>query len=250
MNSDDLWKQYKKNSDDKLRDELIKKYLPVVKYFTDRICGNLPAEVRENNKEDLYIEGIMGLIEAIERFDPAKNVKFETYASKRIKGSIIDALRKQDILPKHLREMAGKIEKIFNEIENEKGRPATEKEVAEKLGMTEQDLYDILEKVKGVSLYSLEGEFLNREGDYYSYKDILSADQLILEKFEKQEAIVKMAGLIDGLSKEERVIIECYYWDGLTFKEIGKVLGISESRVCQLHTKIVLKLRSGFRKTV
>lgn len=249
MNTEDLWKKFKKDGDEKARDELLKAYVPIVKYFTDRIAWQLPAEVRGNDKEDLYIEGIMGLLEAMERFDPLKNIKFETFASKRVRGAIIDALRKEDPLPKHIREAARKVERAFAEIEGEKGRPATDAEVAAKLGMTEEALYDILEKMKGVSLYSLEGEFLNRDGDSFTFEDLLGTGSEILEKYEQNEAVTIMAGLLDRLSREERIIVECYYWDGLTFREIGKVLGISESRVCQMHTKIVLRLRSGFRKT-
>lgn len=247
-NTDDLWKLYKKTGDDTCRDELVKKYLPLVKYFTDRVAQHLPKQVRNNDKEDLYIEGIIGLMDAIEKFDLSKKIKFETYASKRIRGAILDSLRREDILPKNVRDQSKKIEKAYIKLESELGRRATDGEIARELGMTSDAFYDILDKIKGISIISIDSDFLNSDGDRFYLEDIVGEHGNAVSEFEKKEAVEKLAGFIEKLDREERIVLETYYWDGLTLKEIGKVLNVSESRVCQIHTKIVLKLRSGFRK--
>ncbi|MBN2754084.1 MAG: FliA/WhiG family RNA polymerase sigma factor [Candidatus Goldbacteria bacterium] len=245
----DLWKSYAKNRDDKTREQIIKAYLPLVKYFTDRISYQLPAEVRKNDREDLYIEGVIGLIEAVEKFDIARNIKFETFASKRVRGAIIDSLRKEDLLPKNVRETAKKVENAYIATESRLGRPATDEEMAEELGMTTEAFYDILDKIKGITLLSLDGDILSRNGEKFSFEDILGDEPAVLIEFEKDEVRAMLAGFIDALDKDERTVLECYYWHEMNFKEIGKVLDVSESRVCQIHTKTVLRLRSGFKKT-
>jgi RNA polymerase sigma factor for flagellar operon FliA len=245
----DLWKSYAKNRDDKTREQLIKLYLPLVKYFADRISYQLPAEVRKNDREDLYIEGVIGLIEAVEKFDITRNIKFETYASRRVRGAIIDSLRKEDLLPKNVREMAKKVENAYITTESKLGRPATDDEMAEELGMTTEAFYDILDKIKGITLLSLDGDILSRNGEKFSFEDILGDEPAVLIEFEKDEVTAMLAGFIDALDKDERTVLECYYWHEMNFKEIGKVLDVSESRVCQIHTKTVLRLRSGFKKT-
>ena len=247
-NTEELWKLYKKTNDAACRDELVKNYLPLVKYLTDRVASHLPQQVRSNEKEDLYVEGIIGLMDAIEKFDISKNVKFETYASKRVRGAIIDSLRREDILPKNVREQAKKIEKAYIKLESEYGRRATDAEIAKELGMTNEGFYDTLNKIKGISIVSMDSDFLNSDGDRFYLEDIIGEEGNAVSEFEKKEAVAKLAGLIETLDREERIVLETYYWDGLTLKEIGKVLNLSESRVCQIHTKIVLKLRSGFRK--
>lgn len=247
-NIQELWKEYKYTKDDTCRDELVKNYLPLVKYLTDRVVQHLPQQVRNNDKEDLYIEGIIGLLDAMEKFDMSKNIKFETYASKRIRGSIIDTLRREDLLPKNVREQAKKIEKAYIKLESEYGRTATDEEIAKELGVTSDVFYDILDKIKGISIVSMDSDMSNSDGDRFYFGDIIGEEGTALTEFEKKENVLKLAGLIETLDREEKIVLETYYWDGLTLKEIGKVINVSESRVCQIHTKIVLKLRSGFRK--
>jgi RNA polymerase sigma factor for flagellar operon FliA len=247
-NIDALWKNYKKNKDDTSRDELVKYYLPLVKYLTDRVTQHLPQEVRQNDREDLYIEGIIGLMDAMEKFDLSKKFKFETYASKRIRGAIIDSLRKEDILPKNLREMAKKIEKAYIIVESKLGRKASDEEIMKELGLASNEFYDILDKIKGISVVSLDADILNSDGEKFYFEDIIGEEGTAVTEFEKKEAVARLAEIIDTLDREERIVLETYYWDGLTLKEIGKVLNISESRVCQIHTKIILKIRSGFRR--
>jgi RNA polymerase sigma factor for flagellar operon FliA len=245
---DELWKRYKRMGSEKDRELLVRQYMPLVKYLTDRIITHLPPEVRSNDKEDLYVEGIIGLIEAIDKFEPERNIKFETYASKRVRGSIIDTLRREDLMPKNVREQVKRIELAYAGLEAELGRPATDEEVCKDLRMTKEEFYVILDKMKGISLISLESEILNSDGETYYFEDIIGEIDSTLEKLDRREVVAQLAGIIEKLERDERILLEMYYWDGLTLKEIGLAMGISESRVCQIHTKLILKLRSGFRK--
>jgi len=197
---------------------------------------------------DLIEEGNLGLMKSVEKFDPERGVKFETFASRRIKGSIIDVLRKEDFLPKNVREQAKKIEQAYHLLESNLGRKATEEEIIRELRMTKKEFYGILDRLKGITLISLEAGLLNKQGEKFCFEDIIGEQSSVIKEFERAELIKELAGFIENLEREERIVLETYYWDELTLKEIGKVLGISESRVCQIHTKIILKLRSSFRK--
>ena len=245
---DEAWKKYRKSKDEKSREILVKNYMPLVKYLSDRVVSHLPDHVRFNDREDLYIEGIIGLLEAIDRFDPLQNVKFETFATKRIRGAVIDTLRKEDLLPKNVREAVKRVEISMNSLENTLGRPATDEEIMKDLRMTKEEFYDILDKMKGISLTSLNSEILNGDGDMYFFEDIIGENGTALLEFEAKEAVSQLASIIEKLGRDERILLEMYYWDGLTLKEIGLAMNISESRVCQIHTKLILRLRSGFRK--
>lgn len=247
-NNEALWKEFIKNRDDRDRDKLILSYLPLVKYMADTVSYRLPPEIRGNDKEDLYIEGVIGLMESIDKFDPGKNVKFETFASKRVRGAMLDALRKKDIVPKNVREDGRKIERAYAEFELKFGRPATDDEIIRELKMTSRHFYDILDKIKGISLISLDSDVFNSSGDKLYLEDLLGTAESITAEFEKDEASKELAAFIERLDEEERLVMDTYYWDELTFAEIGKVMGVSESRVCQIHTKILLKLRGYFRK--
>ncbi len=244
----EIWQKYKKDKDEKAREEIINYYLPLVKYQVEKIVAYLPDDVRNNEKEDLNIEGIIGLIEAIERFDINRNIKFETFASKRIRGAIYDTLRKYDILPRSLRHKVKTIERAYQKLESELGRQANDNEIIKELKMTKEEFYDILFKVKGIVLVPLEDAIINSEGEEKGLINLIGKEDGILEKFEDDEKKKILIDFIEKLEKEERIILEMYYWDSLTLKEIGKALNISESRVCQIHTKIILKLRSKFYK--
>lgn len=242
------WQIYKKNKDEKTREEIINYYLPLVKYTVERIIAYLPEEIKKNEKEDLMIEGIIGLIEAVERFDIERNIKFETFATKRIKGAVLDTLRKYDILPRSMRDKVKAIEKAYFVLESRLGRNVKDDEIIKELRMTKEEFYDILLKAKGLVLMPLEDALIDSEGDTKSLINEIGKTDDILEKFEDEEKKQILINFIESLDKEERVILEMYYWDGLTLKEIGKAINVSESRVCQIHTKIILKLRSKFNK--
>lgn len=247
-NAELLWNEYHKNKDDRAREAIILNYLPLVKYMADTVSYRLPPEVRSNDREDLYIEGVIGLMESIDRFDPSRHVKFETFASRRVRGAILDALRRQDLVPKNVREEGRIIEKAYTELEARLGRPATDDEVVKELKMTKDRFYDILEKIKGISLISIDSDVFNSSGEKLYLEDILGTAEGITAEFDKKEAAEAIAKFIDSLDREERIIMETYYWDELNFAEIGRVIGVSESRICQIHTKIILKMRGYFRK--
>nr|MBP7792980.1 sigma-70 family RNA polymerase sigma factor [Candidatus Goldiibacteriota bacterium] len=228
QNINDIWKTYKKTKDENIKETIIKFYLPFVKFLSDRIMQHLPNEVRENNKEDIYIEGIIGLMESIEKYDIDKNVKFETFASKRIRGSIIDMLRNEDFLSKNVREQAKKIEKAYIEIESETGKKANDDEISKKLGMTKDEFYDILNKIKGISIIPLDALIITKDNEEINIENIIGKEDTIISDIEKEDFISKLAIIIEKLEEEERIILELYYWNGLTLKEIGKVLNLSE----------------------
>ena len=244
----ELWETYKKTHDEKIREQLVKNYLPLVKYLVGNILYHLPLNTRNNEKEDLFIEGIIGMMDAMERFDIDKNIKFETYASKRIRGAVLVVLREEDILPKNVRDTAKKIERAYVDFERKTGRTATDDEIIKELGMTKEEFYVILGKIKGISLISLESEIFNKNGEKFFVEDIIGENNPNLLEFEKKEVIKYLAQFIDELEPEERIVVEMYYWDELTLKEIGVALKVSESRICQIHTQIVFKLRSRFKK--
>lgn len=243
-----IWKKYRETKNEKAREELVLNYLPLVKYLSDRITFQLPDYIRYNDKEDLYLEGIIGLLDAIERFNPDMNVKFETFASKRIRGSILDSLRKEDLLPKNVRTIVKKVENSMITLEALYGRPATEEELMKDLVMTNEEFYDILLKIKGISLTSIDSESVNHKGDKLYFDDIIGETGSSIIELEAKEASSQLALIIEKLERNERILLEMYYWDGLTLKEIGLALNISESRACQIHTKLILQLRSGFEK--
>lgn len=247
QNINELWKIYKRTKNEGAKEQIVKNFLPLVKYLTDRIIQHLPKEVKENSKEDLYVEGVIGLMEAIEKFDIEKNIKFETYASKRIRGAMIDMLRKEDFLSKNIREQAKKIEKAYLDIESETGKKATDEEISKKLGMTKNEFYDILNKIKGIAIIPLESLLFDKDLQEINIENLIGKENTILSDIEKKDCIAQIAALIEKLETEERIILELYYWDGLTLKEIGNVLNLSESRVSQIHTKILLKLRSSYK---
>ncbi|MEI7542191.1 MAG: FliA/WhiG family RNA polymerase sigma factor [bacterium] len=243
-----IWKKYRETKNEKAREELVLNYLPLVKYLSDRITFQLPDYIRFNDKEDIYVEGVIGLLDALERFNPELNVKFETFATKRIRGAILDSLRKEDLLPKNVRALVKKVENSMITLESLYGRPATEEELMKDLMMTNDEFYDILFKIKGVSLTSIDSESVNNKGDILYFDDIIGETGSSMFELESKEASSQLALIIEKLERKERILLEMYYWDGLTLKEIGLALNISESRACQIHTKLILQLRSGFKK--
>lgn len=223
------------------RDRLIVEYAPLVKYIANRIAMRLPPHI---DVDDLINSGILGLIDAIEKFDPSKEVKFKTYAEIRIKGAILDELRAMDWVPRSIRKVINKFMGAYHELEQQLGRPAKDEEMAELLGLEMEEFYKLLKQSAGVPLISLDVLV-----DYDDKKrNILSClgDPKSVNGFgimglsEVKDAI---AQAIDDLPEKEKQVISLYYYDELTMKEIGKVLDLTESRVSQIHTKAVLRLK-------
>ncbi len=230
------------------REQLILEHLPQIKYIAQRISTKLPAHVELN---DLVSAGVLGLLDAIEKFDPTRGVKFKTYAELRIKGAILDSLRSLDWAPRSLRKKSKDLEKIYKDLEQRLGRPATDKEVCDEMDITLEEFYELIDQIKGLTLGSFQ-ELTSQEDDRNSeplVKYVPDAPQMDpFFMFHKTEVHNILGGAIDALPKKERLVVSLYYYDELTMKEIGKVLGVNESRVSQLHTKAMLRLRTKLRK--
>jgi len=239
-----LWARYKNDQESDARDELILNYSPLVKYVAGRLASSLPQSV---DTADLISYGIFGLIDAIEKFDLSRAIKFETYAIARIKGAIIDELRAMDWVPRSVRSRAREIEQAYVALENELRRVPSDQEVADRMGITLKEFQAILAKLSYTSVVSFEELWVGGERDdtqsaIGSIKDESAEDPVAI--FESVEIKDILAEAIDRLPEREKTVIALYYYEGLTLKEIGQVLGVTESRVSQLHTKAVLRLRA------
>jgi len=230
------------------REDQLVDYLPLVKYIAGRLAIGLPRSVE---MDDLINAGVVGLIEAYNNFDAAKGVKFETYASLRIRGAILDELRGMDWVPRSTRARSREIERVIVRLENELGRTPTETELAEGLGVVLGEYYQMIDDVSSASLLSLDELTYGGDDD----KPVPLVDTLrsqnqpsALVNLEREEMRDMLADSLGQLSEQERLVVALYYYEELTLKEIGQVLELSESRVSQLHTKAVLGLRGKLRK--
>ncbi len=237
MHKEVMWEKYAKSKDKSIKDQLIVEYVDLVKIIAGRLYTNYGKTVEF---DDLVSYGIFGLIDAIEKFDPTKNVKFETYAYIRVRGAIIDQLRNLDWIPRSVRQKHKKLEDIYKIIENEFGRSANDEEVAERLGVTMDALNGILSEIHSFTVVSLEEKVLNNANFSIIDDDINSEPQIYFEQEELKNTLIDM---VQNLPERERKIITLYYYSELTYKEISTILGVSESRISQLHTKAVMKLR-------
>jgi RNA polymerase sigma factor FliA len=239
-----LWARYKDKNESDARDQLILNYSPLVKYVAGRLASSLPQTV---DTADLISYGIFGLIDAIEKFDLERAIKFETYAIARIKGAIIDELRAMDWVPRSVRSRAREIEQAYIALENELRCVPSDQEVADRMGITLKEFHGILTKLSYTSVVSFEELWVGGERDdsqsaIGSIRDETADDPVVM--FESAEIKDILAEAIDRLPEREKTVIALYYYEGLTLKEIGLVLGVTESRVSQLHTKAVLRLRA------
>jgi RNA polymerase sigma factor FliA len=242
-----LWEEFKRNevsgAREGARERLILHYAPLVKYVASRVATGLPASV---DQADLVSYGMFGLIDALEKFDPGRGNKFETYAIPRIKGAIIDELRAMDWVPRSVRFKAREIEKAYSDLESIHKRGPTEKEVAARLGVTLRELHDVINQISFVQVLQLD-EILSvgsDRGEQVSLLDTL-ADRGTdpTTALEGEETRGLLAAAINSLSEREKIVVTLYYFEGLTLAEIGDILGVTESRVCQIHTKAVGQLR-------
>ncbi len=225
------------------KEKLVIRYLPLVKYVVDRLPVSFLPQV---SREDLISSGVIGLLKAMESFDPSRGVKFKTYALTRIKGAIMDELRRLDWVPRSLRKKADILEETFISLERKLGRTPTDKEIAEELNISEGDLYKLYTQVNHFSWVSLEQTDEKKKSFREKVASVEAENPLdVLEKEELKE-ILRRA--LENLSPRERMVIILYYYEELTFKEIGQLLGVSESRVCQIHGRVILKLKSVLNK--
>ena len=240
----ELWEGFKATADQGLRERLILHYSPLVKYVAGRVGVGLPPNIEQ---ADLVSYGIFGLIDAIEKFDLERAIKFETYAISRIRGAIIDELRAIDWIPRSVRYKAREVEKAYAALEGQLHRTPTESEVANQMGIKLEDLHAIFSQVSFVNVVALD-ELLSvggEKGDKLSLVDTLEDTRAEdpVAAFESEETKYLLAKAINTLPEREKIVVTLYYYEGLTLAEIGQVLGVTESRICQMHTKAVLQLR-------
>ncbi|RQD67780.1 MAG: FliA/WhiG family RNA polymerase sigma factor [Tindallia sp. MSAO_Bac2] len=238
MDRNILWQQYQKSKNSEIKNQLIETYIELVKIVAGRLYATYGKHLEF---DDLVSYGIFGLIDAIEKFDPNKNVKFETYAQIRIRGAIIDQIRNLDWIPRSIRQKAKLIDDAISKLENMSGsEPVTDSRIAEETGMNVQELQSVLQQTSAYHVVSLEEKMLDtaEESKIVDNKDELPEEKLVNE--EMREVLVKS---IKNLPEREKQVITLYYYEELTYKEIGAVMGVSESRVSQLHSKAVSRIR-------
>jgi RNA polymerase sigma factor for flagellar operon FliA len=246
----DLWRRYKEDGDERARERLVVAYSPLVKFIAGRMASGLPSHVEEG---DLISYGLLGLIGAIERFDLEREIKFETFAVARVKGAIIDELRSLDWVPRSVRARARDVEKANAKLEARFQRSPTDEEMAEELKITVEDFQNALLEIANSSVLALDDlwTFADPEGGggQISVLDTITDPNAVDPESEAQSSELKdrLADAIESLPERERLVIALYYYENLTLREIGEVLGVTESRVSQLHTKAVLALRSRFQ---
>src|SRR5262245_3528864 len=239
-----LWREYRDSKDKAIRDRLILTYAPLVKYVAGKLGSGLPAHIDDG---DLVSYGLLGLISAIDRYDPDRDIKFETYAIARIRGAIIDELRALDWVPRSVRARARQIEQAIGELESKLGRAPTDEEIAAKVGITEEELDESLSDISRSSIAALDELWsVSGEGDQVSLLDTIEDPGSVkpADAFDEAEVRETLADAISRLPEREKIVVTLYYYEELTLREIGEVLRVTESRVSQLHTKAVLRLKS------
>lgn len=247
-----LVKRYKQDTsgvDGKLRDQLIMDYAPLIRFVAQRIAARLPSNIEI---DDLISAGVIGLMDAIEKYDPSRDNKFKTYAEFRIRGAILDELRSQDWVPRSVRDKAKKIDRTYAELEQRFGRTVSDAEISDALGMHLGEYYEMIAKVKAVTLLSIDE--LSGQGNQ-DKKSLLECLENVnsknpftqLKSKGVRDLLVKH---IEDLPEKQKLVLSLYYYEDLNLKEIGKVLDVTESRVSQLHTQAVTKLRAKLKSTL
>ncbi|MFH1335420.1 MAG: FliA/WhiG family RNA polymerase sigma factor [Candidatus Zixiibacteriota bacterium] len=242
------WVTFKKDNNPQTRQRLLEEYLPLVKSVAGRMAMGFPKSVELS---DLVSTGVIGLIEALSNFDPNRGVKFETYAVPRIRGAILDELRSLDWVPRSTRAKSREIERAITKLENKLGRPPSNYELAKSLHISSSELFAMLDDVSSTTMLSLD-ELIYKEEDNRQIPRVETLENLgvqnVLGDMEKEELRGYLVQAISLLSEQERLVVALYYYEELTLKEIGEVMQISESRVSQIHTKAVLKLKVLIRE--
>ncbi len=242
------WSRHHRLKSDETRKTLLSKYIPLVRNVATRMAMGFPRSVELS---DLVSTGVIGLIEAFANFDPERGVKFETYAVPRIRGAILDELRALDWVPRSTRAKSREIERAYMILENDLGRPPEKTELAKYLKVSLEELHDALHDVSGTGILSLD-EVIYREDDNRQVpriETVIDRETLsVLGEIEKKELKSYLNVAIDRLTKQEKLVVALYYYEELTLKEIGEVMSISESRVSQIHTRSVIKLRNMVRE--
>lgn len=238
-----LWKEFKEAQNGEAKDTITVHYLGLVRVVAGRMAMNSPPQV---DKDDLIGWGVLGLLDAVEKFDPARKAGFETYASTRIRGAIIDQIRSLDWAPRSLRRKARELARAADNLKGKLGRKPADRELAEEMGMSATDLFELMTEIHGAYVLSLDAKISgDQEGGETSLGKIMSdtttpsPEETVLRK----EIEERLAKAMEKLSESERQVITLYYYDELTLKEVGKILGLTESRICQIHRSVIKKMK-------
>lgn len=239
---DNLWATYEETKSEKVREKILMKYLPLVRQIAGGIIGKLPSSV---SVDDLIDAGVIGLLESIDRFDTNAAVKFETYAYTRVRGAMMDELRKMDWAPRSLREKSKRVEEAYKTLVKRHGRQPDQDEIANELEVPIEKFHQINKEIVGVNLMSLDQEVTSNSGESTSLYDVIAEKDTVepIEAMEDRELKDRMIIEIEKLPKNEKLVIALYYYEELTLKEIGKILNLSESRISQIHSKVVKDLK-------
>lgn len=237
-----------KSVDDIEKEDLIKSYLPLVKKVVHRLSGRLPKDV---DVREMLNSGIIGLVDALEKYDPKHETNFATYAQFRIRGAILDSFRSQDWLPRSLRFKSHKIEAAYQRIEQKLGRPATDEEVAAELGVTVDELQQLLGEVGNIVMLSFEElGFGHGEERFQAEEWIASKTQDPLNRLLGSEKVSFIARALDRLPEKERLVISLYFYEELNLKEIGEILGVTESRASQIRSRALIRLKNYLKRAI
>ncbi len=239
-----LWVRYKKSGDEGLRNQLMEDYLPLVRYTAERLCAKLPHNV---DPEDLKSAGIFGLVDAIGRFDVERGVKFETYCVMRIRGAMLDELRAMDWVPRLVRSRVHKLEKAYNDLESKLKRSPTDLEVAEELDLSLKEYDELLREVSAASVLPQTRRWVDRQDSLMDQVEVLE-DRRTPDPAAEAQKKELVEYVTKNLSRKERLVLLLYYFEELTMKEIGLTLDLSESRVCQIHAKVMARLKAQLVK--
>ena len=242
------WQDWAESREAEAGNFLVKKYMPLVSYHVQRIAVNLPKNV---SRDDLRSLGMIGLYDALEKFDPSRDLKFDTYASFRVRGAILDGLRKEDWLPRNTREKAKKIEAAIEKLEQKLMRNATVEEISIELNMGEDEVQSVMNEHFFANILSID-EKQNEQDDKEAHSFILKDERALIpdEKIAKDELIREMVEMIGQLNDKEQLVISLFYKEELTLTEIGQVMNLSTSRISQIHSKAIYKLRHSLEKIV
>jgi RNA polymerase sigma factor for flagellar operon FliA len=239
------WKEFNRHRTEEARNHLLENYLRIVKYAADRLCAKLPDEV---DRDDLMSAGIFGLIDAVQAFDPKRGVKFETYCAPRIRGAILDELRSMDWVPRLVRSRAHKLNQATQALEAQLGRKPNDKELAKEMRMSMKDFRKLQRDAHAIGLVSLNRKWFETD----SNKDVREIDILEDKRSDDPFRAAQRKDIKElvtrGLSRAERLILILYYFEEMTMKEIGETLDLSESRVSQMHSAILIRLRNQLER--